>query len=168
MPRGKTLLPEMDEDELMAMLTASVDNKIKRANKVIITGDREWTDITVIKFAVKSYLEPGGTLVHGGARGADTIAGEVASQLGCTVLTYPAEWHMLGGMAGLVRNELMVVEHGDAGYVLAFHDDLLGSSRGTFDMVYRVCIPRGLRVVLFEHTDDCFSSRELSNDNWNM
>jgi hypothetical protein len=51
--------------------------------RVIVTGSREWTDARIIADALQSFvdvLEEGKrlTVVHGGARGADRIAGDWA------------------------------------------------------------------------------------------
>ena len=43
------------------------------------------------------------TLVHGGASGADIIAGEIALALGWQVEEYPADWETHGKAAGPER-----------------------------------------------------------------
>lgn len=48
---------------------------------------------------------------------------------------YPADWNQYGKTAGPIRNSLMLAQHPDIDLVLAFHDDLEGSSKGTLDMV---------------------------------
>ena len=66
------------------------------------------------------------TLVHGAARGADRLAGEIGHELGMSVEFHPAQWDVYGNRAGILRNQEMV----DAGadIVLAFP---VGESRGT-------------------------------------
>jgi len=51
------------------------------------------------------------TVIHGAARGADTIAGDVAIELGLEVIACPAEWHRYGKAAGPIRNRQMLEEH---------------------------------------------------------
>lgn len=46
-------------------------------------------------------------VVHGGARGADSLAGAEAARLGIPSITFPAEWDALGKSAGFQRNEEM-------------------------------------------------------------
>lgn len=88
-------------------------------------------------------LPPGTIVVHGGAKGADNIAGYVAKKLGFQVREYQANWFRYGKGAGPVRNRGMLkMEHPDFGgeflsLTLAFHKDpKLG--KGTKDMVQLV------------------------------
>jgi hypothetical protein len=81
-------------------------------------------------------------IVHGAAKGLDTIAGQVARELGYDVVPHEAEWSTYGRAAGPIRNQQMLEERPNL--VLAFHDDLL-SSKGTKDMVKRA-LKAGLHV----------------------
>lgn len=71
-------------------------------------------------------LPPGTTVMHGGARGPDRLAGAYAESLGFEVEEYRADWKGLGKRAGIIRNLDML----DAGpeLVIAFWD---GESAGT-------------------------------------
>ena len=104
--------------------------------RVLVTGDRNWTSEERIRYALSklenSYNEDF-TLIHGAARGADTIAETVAKSLGWTIERYPADWQKYGRAAGPVRNKQMLVE-GKPDVVLAFHDDF-EHSKGTDHMV---------------------------------
>lgn len=75
-------------------------------------------------------------IVHGGARGADRMAGHVAKGLGYPVHVHEADWNAHGKAAGILRNQEMLDRHPDIELVLAFHDDL-AHSKGTGDMVRR-------------------------------
>lgn len=75
------------------------------------------------------------TIVHGGARGADTLAGEVAQELGYTVEVHPADWKTHGRAAGPTRNQKMLDTGVDL--VMAFP-----GGRGTADMVKRATVAR--------------------------
>lgn len=100
--------------------------------RILITGSRAWTDREAIRRVLaygptKWSCKPGQiTVVHGGARGADRIAGEVAAELGMAVEVYPADWEAFGKSAGYRRNKEMVEAGADV--VLAWP---LGESRGT-------------------------------------
>lgn len=65
------------------------------------------------------------TIVHGGARGVDTIAGKYATDLGFKVDVFPANWNKHGKAAGPIRNREMI---STCEAVYAFWD---GKSRGT-------------------------------------
>lgn len=118
--------------------------------KVLACGDRNWDDLEGIR-AVLDFMGPSDTLIHGNARGADSLAHFAASELGCTIETYTADWKKLGKSAGPIRNQQMLDE-GKPDVVFAFHDDL-ASSKGTKDMVLRARKAE-LRVFLAEHNDE--------------
>lgn len=65
-------------------------------------------------------------MVHGGARGADALADEIARHWGWTPEAHPADWDCFGRSAGHRRNTEMVALGADV--CLAFP---LGESRGT-------------------------------------
>lgn len=100
--------------------------------RILITGSREWSDVATIDRALFDAL-PGipmdprrHTVVHGGAPGADYIAGVLAEQKGMRVVVYPARWDVYGKAAGPIRNLLMAKAGADV--CLAFP---LGESTGT-------------------------------------
>lgn len=103
--------------------------------RVLVTGSRNWTDSAVVKAQLTdlaSRRREHMTLVHGAAKGADTIAASLADHMGWDVEAFPAEWDRFGRRAGPVRNQLMV-DHG-ADICLVFP---LPDSRGTWDCVRR-------------------------------
>jgi len=122
--------------------------------KILVTGDREWDDIEQIAHTLERILETfqcaprDVTIVHGAARGADTIAGLVAEELGMEVKSYPAHWRhtdrcpkeckeVIGRPAGVIRNQKMLNDNPDIDFGIFFHPDL-ARSKGTKDMVKRL------------------------------
>lgn len=98
-------------------------------------GDRGWKDPHTIQ-EVLAELDPTDTvIIHGAARGADRLVGEIAEHMGFEVIPFPAEWERWGDAAGPIRNQQMLDE-GHPTAVIAFHNDL-GHSKGTRDMVRR-------------------------------
>lgn len=96
--------------------------------RLLVTGSRTWTDYSVIRDVLYiSFLQLGGnsepiTLVHGGAKGADSMAGEIwARNSGMPVEVHRAMWEMFGRRAGFQRNQEMVALGADLG--LAFIKD---------------------------------------------
>ena len=67
-------------------------------------------------------------IVHGGAIGADTLAGRIARSYGFAVEVYQAAWLGHGRSAGMKRN-LQMLDTKPA-LVVAFHDSL-PESKGT-------------------------------------
>jgi len=104
-------------------------------NRVLICGDRNWTDRERIANTIRILLTPGDIIIEGEARGADSIAREEGEAQGFQVLRFPALWQVHGKSAGPIRNQQMLVE-GRPTIVFAFHDDI-SNSKGTKDMVER-------------------------------
>jgi hypothetical protein len=119
---------------------------------ILVTGDREWDNIEVVYTALQLYSSDVEFLVHGYARGADSVAHVVAETLGIKTVSCPAHWRhnetkwteiygpcdvgcemVEGRAAGAIRNRFMLHTYSPH-RVLAFHDDL-ARSRGTKDMV---------------------------------
>lgn len=103
--------------------------------RVLICGSRDWTDVQRIRAEMLGLSWPA-VIIHGAARGADSIAWEVAQNYAdrFQVEVYPANWKMHGKAAGHIRNQQMLDE-GKPDLVLAFR--LPGVSRGTDDMIRR-------------------------------
>jgi hypothetical protein len=98
--------------------------------RILITGSRYWRDRDAIRDALTQHThnhDPRAvTVVHGAARGADTLAGEEAARLGFSVEVHPAKWAKHGRQAGPIRNTEMVNKGADV--CLAF---IHPYSRGT-------------------------------------
>lgn len=94
----------------------------------MVTGSRDWTNKEAIRQgltrAVEGHQGPH-TLVHGAARGADTLAADAAYEMGWQLEAFPADWSQ-GRGAGLMRNQAMIDTEPDV--VVAFP---LPDSRGT-------------------------------------
>lgn len=107
--------------------------------KILVTGDREWSDIPRVIEALSPYA-PGTVLVHGTCRGADNVCAAVAESMGFVVRAYPADWARYPRAAGPIRNQQMLdMEHwrdGPIDVCHAFHNHI-EDSRGTADMVHR-------------------------------
>ena len=93
--------------------------------RILITGSRTWTDkVTVAQAIREAWLVQGRpygvVVVHGGAKGADYIAGVYAKDLGFSVEVHEADW-TIGKRAGYIRNKKMVDAGADV--CLAFIKD---------------------------------------------
>lgn len=118
--------------------------------RILITGSRDWTDRETIRAALRSAGQAARThpqgvvVVHGGARGADTLAGEIAREFGCMVEVHLADWQTHGKAAGPIRNAHMVKLGADV--CLAFP---LGESRGTRGCIH-MAETMGIPVKVYE------------------
>jgi len=95
---------------------------------LLVCGSRSWTDKATIQREIEAYKPA--LVIHGGARGADHLAGLVCADLHITCNVFVAHWKK-GISAGYVRNYAMLKE-GKPDEVLAFWD---GRSRGTAHMI---------------------------------
>ena len=101
--------------------------------KILVCGGRDYTDRDAV-FSFLDQLSGVTRVIHGGARGADTLAGEWADARDITCDMYPANWDKYGKAAGAIRNQQMLDEaRPDA--VVAFP-----GGRGTADMVARATL----------------------------
>ncbi len=73
------------------------------ALKVLVCGGREFADYPLV-LAVLSVLNLS-VVIHGAARGADTLAGRVASDLGVPQIACPADWDANPRGAGMVGTD---------------------------------------------------------------
>ena len=88
---------------------------------VLVCGSRGWSLRQPIRNEL-GKLRGEVTVIHGSAKGADTIAGEIASELGFRVIACPAEWKRYGRAAGIIRNRQMLQDYRPE-LVLAFVRD---------------------------------------------
>ena len=113
-------------------------------NVLIITGSRDFTDRHFV-FATldkEHAARPITLLVHGDARGADTLADHWARAHQIKVDTIPADWGRYGIKAGPIRNIEMLEKYPGA-KVIGFS---LGKSTGTRHCM-REAKKRGHEVV---------------------
>lgn len=122
--------------------------------RVLVCGSRSWSDSDRIQKELNHVFDEFGvcdrtdpfTIIDGCARGADTLAYEIAVRCKWTTERYPADWKRHGHFAGPLRNREMLKE-GKPDLVLAFWD---GSSPGTAHMV-RLARQAGVEVRVFSH-----------------
>ena len=111
--------------------------------RLLVTGGRNLTDYQAVFISLDMVHEetPVTLLIHGGARGADSLAGAWAALRQTPVRVFTANWDLHGKAAGPIRNQQMLTEgHPDA--YLAFP-----GGRGTADMVSR-CRKQGIKDIL--------------------
>lgn len=99
--------------------------------KVLVCGGRNFRDKALLYGTMDALDRKHGivTVIHGGASGADTLAGTWAMEWGCSVWVFSANWKKYGDAAGPIRNALML-EDGEPDLVVAFK-----GGKGTASMV---------------------------------
>lgn len=122
--------------------------------RILVTGSRHGQPYQTIKWAILDAAAQFATVgaspadivvVHGGAPGVDSIAGEVARVAGFGVEVHRADWRAHGKAAGPIRNQLLV----ELGADIALAFPASGASPGTRDCVRR-CEAAGIPVRIFE------------------
>jgi hypothetical protein len=98
--------------------------------RLVVTGGRDFADYDKVCEALGKFSAA--VLAHGGARGADSLAGKYACSKGWGLRVFPADWKRYGNRAGLVRNQQMIDEF-KPDVAVAFP-----GGRGTADMVRRL------------------------------
>jgi hypothetical protein len=86
-------------------------------------------------------------IIHGGARGVDTLCDHMAQARGFERSIYPAEWDKYGLGAGPIRNRQMLDNNKEIELVLAFHDSI-EASKGTLHMC-QYAKTKGYPVVVY-------------------
>lgn len=115
----------------------------RRQLKVVVCGGRDFTDESRIWNGLEYFEETEGKIVslaHGGAGGADSLAGEWARMNRVPCCVFRARWKLEGKKAGPLRNQRML-DHFKPDCVVAFD-----GGRGTADMVRRA-EAEGVKVV---------------------
>lgn len=101
--------------------------------RVIVCGSRTWDNPHPIWQSLERIAEqhPDAEIIHGAARGADSLADAAAKALGLKVTPVPADWEKFGKAAGPMRNKQMLDLAPDR--LLAFRCP--GQSKGTDHMI---------------------------------
>jgi hypothetical protein len=124
--------------------------------RLLVCGDRNWKDKGLINKVLLSYWMDAPwetlTIIHGCAKGVDSLAGEIGKENSQKILEFPAQWDKFGKSAGPIRNQQML-DKGKPDLVLAFHDNI-EESKGTKDMVNRAK-NAGLEVRVYSHNVFC-------------
>jgi hypothetical protein len=100
--------------------------------RVLVCGGRDFNDEALLERILNGThgYEPFTLLIHGGARGADTLAAAWAKRNGVAVEAHPANWKEHSRAAGPLRNIKMIKR--EPKLVIAFP-----GGPGTADMVMR-------------------------------
>lgn len=99
--------------------------------KILVCGGRDFLDRSRVCSALERLGVKVTALIHGAARGADTLAANWAGSQGIPRKAFPADWSKDGIAAGPIRNAKMLKE-GQPDLVVAFP-----GGKGTWDMVRR-------------------------------
>lgn len=110
--------------------------------RILVCGGRNFYDYTLVSKTLNAlfpstddmstWLPPPDTvIIHGGAKGADSLADQWAVTKGVEIEEYKADWIKHGRAAGPIRNQLML-DKGKPDLVIAFP-----GGAGTADMVRR-------------------------------
>lgn len=86
--------------------------------KIIVTGGRDFSDRNTV-YRVLDQVNPD-IIIHGNAKGVDTLCKEWAIEKGKKEVAYNAKWNLHGKIAGPLRNREMVCDNLDANLGIVF------------------------------------------------
>src|SRR5690606_6713656 len=112
-------------------LNKYIDMRIK---KVLVCGGRDFNNKKYLFNKlnnINNNLGPFEVVIHGAARGADSLAKAWAEHVGIKHVPFPADWDRFGKAAGFLRNQKMIDE-ANPELVIAFP-----GGTGTADMIAR-------------------------------
>lgn len=128
---------------------------------VLVSGSREWMRSDEVALVEQTLDEihhktPIGCLIHGAARGVDTVAENWARRNQIPYLGVPAPWNELGKAAGMARNDAMInfwqpaiMENlGAKDLIVAFPRPNSKGTRGMIKLAQKYVVP--LKVVELE------------------
>lgn len=109
--------------------------------KILVCGGRDFNDYKLMDKVLCLIWLPHYVLIHGCAKGADTLAEEWMKRQypvfwTDVVMRFPPDWKRWGLQAGPIRNQQMIDE-GKPDFGVAFR-----GGKGTADMVLRLKIAR--------------------------
>lgn len=102
--------------------------------RILVFGGRDYNDRQLAFRALDALHAkyPISLIIHGGARGADSLGGEWAAERGVPVKVFMADWNQHGKRAGHLRNQQML-EEGTPEAAVGFP-----GGRGTADMATKL------------------------------
>lgn len=109
--------------------------------KVLVCGGRDFKDYSKLELVLDGIRPT--EIIHGAARGADSLAGDYARSNGVLCREFPADWETYGRRAGYVRNTKML-EEGKPNLVVAFP-----GGKGTAMMV-KIAKEAGVEVKVID------------------
>ena len=142
---------------------------VPKQHRVLVTGSRDWTNVSLVAQALDSALallqvpitvQDTMTLIHGDAKGLDSMAAQVTAHRGWKIESYPAQWNLHTAqcpawhqdlatckMAGHRRNHEMIALNADLVIAFPTGDESSGLSRGTWGCA-RAAMNAGLPTVV--------------------
>jgi hypothetical protein len=147
---------------------------------ILATGDRNWDDEVTVRKVLNFYAQTERVIiVHGYAKGLDTIVHNVALELNMGVIPCPAHWRhnepkcvkiwgpcpidcmeIVGRPAGAIRNRWMYQTY-PPNVVIGFHNDIM-TSKGTKDML-KVSMKGGTETWLYTSNGEEIENPPLTN-----
>jgi hypothetical protein len=110
--------------------------------KILVCGGREYVNKKFLYEFLDNFHKnsPVTKLIHGGAKGADSLAGEWAIQNKIETIVYKANWEKYGKTAGPIRN-IQMLEEESPEVIIAFP-----GGKGTLHMI-NISKRKNFRVI---------------------
>ena len=108
--------------------------------RILVCGGRDYCDMKRVVIELQKVVELNSVIIHGGARGADSLASQFAYEGNFDEQVYRAKWAYDGKSAGPIRNSRMLKES-KPDVVVAFP-----GGKGTSHMV-KIAKDAGIPVI---------------------
>jgi hypothetical protein len=76
--------------------------------RILVCGGRWYNNYPLVSEVLYDYIDIVSCIIHGGAKGADNLAGLWAKANDILVEEYKADWNRYGKRAGYLRNKQMI------------------------------------------------------------
>jgi hypothetical protein len=111
--RADTLSSIQAQQDAELLKSAGTDTAQAEAIRLLVTGGRDYNNQEELyrvldQIASEQHID---VIIHGAARGADTLASYWAEDRGVETIAVPADWNRYGRAAGSVRNQKMLDDH---------------------------------------------------------
>lgn len=114
--------------------------------KLAVIGSRDFVNYELMKHILTPLVNKIELIISGGARGADKLAEQFASDNNIPLKIYKADWDTYGKSAGHRRNTDIINE---SDLVIAFWD---GASKGTLDSITKARKSnKPMRIVKYDN-----------------
>lgn len=110
--------------------------------KVAIVGSRSFDNYELLKQTIEKLDFSVTQIISGGAKGADSLAEQLAKEFDIPIIIHRPEWSKYGKAAGVVRNKQII---DDCEYCLVFWDQKSYGTKSSID--YCVKTGKPVRIV---------------------
>lgn len=96
-----------------------------------IVGSRGFNNYAMLKVVCNKLVCSTDTIISGGAKGADSLGKQYATEYKLNYIEFPADWDKYGKRAGYIRNQ-EIIDNSD--FVIAFWDAVSPGTKHSIEL----------------------------------